>query len=142
MKEITGKSTQAGVRIAIEPEPLQVVHDSRDMLRLIEEVGSPMLKVNLDVGHAYCTDDSVVESIRQLGPHIVHNHLEDIKDRVHKHLHPGEGDMDLRAVCEALAAVGFCGYYTIDLFSIADDPEGHAVRARKELLRVAGAVPS
>jgi sugar phosphate isomerase/epimerase len=137
MKELTAKAEAAGIRIAIEPEPLQVINDTADMLRMLDEVGSPALKVNLDVGHAYCTDDDILESIRRLGPAIVHTHIEDIKDRIHKHLHPGEGDMDLRAVCRTLAEVGYSGYYTIDLFSIADDPEGHARRARSELLSVA-----
>jgi len=136
MKDLAAKAEEAGVRIAIEPEPLQVVNDTGDMLRLIEEVASPMLKVNLDIAHAYSTDDDILESIRQLGTNIVHTHLEDIKDRVHKHLLPGEGDIDLRAVCETLAEVRFEGYYTIDLFSIADDPEGHAMRARERLLEI------
>ena len=112
----------AGVTLAVEPEPLLVIGSSQDALAMIEAVGSPALKVNLDVGHAQITDDDVPASIRELGPAIAHLHLEDIAGRVHRHLPLGEGDMDLGAIREALDEIGYAGPYVVDLFGQDIDP--------------------
>jgi sugar phosphate isomerase/epimerase len=112
----------ANVTVAIEPEPLLVIGSSQDALDMIEAVGSPALKVNLDVGHAQITDDDVAASIRQLGPAIAHLHLEDIAGRVHRHLPFGAGDMDFGAVRQALDDIGYSGPYVVDLFGQEMDP--------------------
>jgi sugar phosphate isomerase/epimerase len=112
----------AGVTVAIEPEPLLVIDSSQDGLAMIEAVGSPALKINLDVGHAAITDDDVAASIRQLGPAIAHLHLEDIAGRVHRHLPFGAGDIDFAGVRQALEDVGYSGPYVVDLFGQDMDP--------------------
>ncbi len=112
-----------GVVLALEPEPGLLVADCSDMLDLIEWAGSPRLKVNLDVGHAFLTEDDLVESINRLAGEIVHAHFEDMPAGEHRHLIPGDGDMDLPEVIGALRGVGYRGYLTVDLFDIADAPE-------------------
>ncbi len=117
-----------GVVLAVEPEPLLVVDNSRDMVAMMKAVGSPRLRVNLDIGHAMVTDPDPAESIRLLGSAIVHLHLEDIKGRVHRHLPLGEGDIDFTAVRRALAEIHYQGPYVVDLFGV-DDPKAAAARA-------------
>jgi sugar phosphate isomerase/epimerase len=117
-----------GVTIALEPEPLLVVDNSRDMLAMLEAVGSRHLKVNFDVGHAQVTDDNPAESIRLLGSAIAHIHLEDIKDRVHRHVPFGEGNIDFGAIAQALADIKYEGPYVADFFNI-EDPKAFAARA-------------
>jgi sugar phosphate isomerase/epimerase len=117
------------VTIAIEPEPLLVVASSADAARMIEQVGSPRLCVNLDVGHAYLTDDDLPASIRMLGERIVHLHLEDMASGVHRHLPFGEGDIDFAAVRDALAEISYAGPYVIDLFGQDHPPEEVAAEA-------------
>ena len=112
-----------GVLIALEPEPGHFLHSSADMVRLLHEMGSPCLKVNLDIGHAFLTDPDVTRTIRTLAASIVHVHIEDMPVGVHQHLVPGEGDIDLPSVHDALRGAGYSGYYTVDLFDIASDPE-------------------
>lgn len=112
----------AGVTLAIEPEPLLVIGSSQDALAMIEAVGSPALKINLDVGHAQITDEDVAAMIRQLGPAIAHLHLEDIAGRIHRHLPFGAGDMDFGAIGQALDEIGYAGPYVVDLFGQDIDP--------------------
>ena len=119
---------ESGIRIAVEPEPLLLVGGSLEALDLIAAVGSTALKVNLDVGHAFITDDDLAESVRRLGSAIVHIHLEDIKGKVHRHLLPGEGDIDFRGLRKALDGVGYAGPYVADLFNLGDDPAATAGR--------------
>ncbi|MFC1713584.1 sugar phosphate isomerase/epimerase family protein [Candidatus Poribacteria bacterium] len=128
LKDLTAFAEKHGVNVAIEPEPLLIVDDINDMLRMIDDVGSPNLKVNLDVGHAYITDPDLPDSIRRLGDAIVHAHLEDIKDKVHSHLELGEGDIDFDAMHKAFEETGYSGFYVADLFRLGEDPSGVATR--------------
>lgn len=114
---------ELGVTIAVEPEPLLVVASSADAVRMIEQVGSPRLCVNLDVGHAYLTDDDLPDAIRMLGERIVHLHLEDMARGVHRHLPFGQGDIDFAAVRQALDEIGYAGPYVVDLFGQDLPPE-------------------
>ena len=129
LKDLTASAERRGVNVAIEPEPLLVVGDTDDTIRMMDMVSSPNLKVNLDIGHAYITDPSLPESIKRLGKAIVHTHLEDIKDKVHNHLEPGQGDIDFAAMHRAFMAIGYNGYYVVDLFRLGDDPSGFATRS-------------
>jgi sugar phosphate isomerase/epimerase len=122
-----------GVTLAIEPEPLLVIGSSQDMLDMMQAVGSPRLKVNLDIGHAQITDNDLAASVRQLGSAIVHLHLEDIKDRVHRHLMFGRGNIDFSALRQALADVGYSGPYVADLFGFTEPPAEFAARALSEM---------
>jgi protein FrlC len=130
------KAQACGVRVAIEPEPGLAVGSSAEMKALLDRTGSPALAVNLDVGHAFLTDPDVCDSIRLLGPAIAHTHVEGMAAGVHKHLLPGEGDLDLVAVCRALAEIDYRGYCTIDLFSIADDPTHWAALALEAMREI------
>jgi sugar phosphate isomerase/epimerase len=122
-----------GVSLALEPEPGHFLHSTADALRLMEQLAHPCLGVNLDVGHAYLTDPDVARSITDLGRGLLHTHVEGMPAGVHKHLLPGQGDLDLAAVLAALDAAGYAGYLTVDLFDIAQDPEGAARGARAGL---------
>ncbi len=128
LRDLTPLAQDRGVNVAVEPEPLLVVGDIDDMIRLMEDVDSPRLKVNLDIGHAYITDPSLPDTIRQLGDAIVHTHIEDIKDKVHNHLELGQGDIDFAAMHAAFKEIGYDGYYVVDLFRLGHDPSGVATR--------------
>jgi sugar phosphate isomerase/epimerase len=123
------------VVLAVEPEPKLVIGSSADMAALIKAVGSPRLKVNLDIGHALLTDPDLAETVRQLGAAIVHLHLEDMKRDVHKHLLFGEGDIDFPALRTALAEIGYRGPYVADLFGQADAVTA-ATRALADMRRI------
>jgi sugar phosphate isomerase/epimerase len=124
---------ELGVTIAVEPEPLLVVASSADAARMIEQVGSPRLRVNLDIGHAFLTDDDLAASIRMLGEQIVHLHLEDMAAGVHRHLPFGAGDIDFSAVRQTLDDVGYAGPYVVDLFGQERRPEEVAAEALQGL---------
>jgi protein FrlC len=136
LEVLLARATDLGVRIAVEPEPGLAVGSSADMKQLLDRLDSPHLGVNLDVGHAFLTDDDVCATVHTLGPSVLHTHFEGMPGHEHKHLLPGEGDIDLPSICRALADTGYEGYCTVDLFSIADDPLGWADRALVGMRRV------
>jgi sugar phosphate isomerase/epimerase len=137
MKRLCELAEARGIRIAIEPEPLFVIGNIDDMLRIADAVSSPALRVNLDIGHAEVTEGDVPGAIERLGDLIVHTHLEDIAGRVHKHLIPGEGNIDFAAVFAAFDRVGYRGIHTIDLFGLGDRAADSARAALAALRRLA-----
>jgi sugar phosphate isomerase/epimerase len=132
------RAERLGVILAMEPEPGLLIDDVDDMLRLIERMDSEHLRVNLDVGHAFLTEDDVPGAIMRLGDLIVGAHIEDMPSGEHRHLVPGEGDMDLPAVLEALDATGFNGWLTVDLFDIADAPDEAAAASLARMRDLVG----
>ncbi|MCX7600272.1 MAG: sugar phosphate isomerase/epimerase [Armatimonadetes bacterium] len=126
---LAASAAQAGVTLAVEPEPGLMVSSVADALRLLDEVDSPALAVNLDVGHAFLTEGDVVAAIGALAGTIVHVHFEDMPATEHRHLLPGQGDMPLADVVVALWDAGFRGVLTVDLFGPYDDPLAVAVQA-------------
>jgi sugar phosphate isomerase/epimerase len=105
-----------GVILAKEFEPDFVVDSTRRLLWLFEEIPSPHLAANLDLGHAFLNDSDPLQAIRLLGPKIVHCHIENMAIGIHDHLVPQEGDIDLGAYLQTLAAIGFRGGMALDIY--------------------------
>ena len=105
-----------GVTLAQEFEPGFVVGSTADLLRLFEEIASPHLAANLDLGHVFLCDPDPLDAIRQIGDKIVHGHVENMAHGIHDHLLPHEGDMDLGAYIRTLTEVGFAGGLALDLY--------------------------
>lgn len=105
-----------GVILAQEFEPGFIIGSTLDLLRLFDAIPSTNLAANLDLGHVFLCDPDPLESIRLLGPKIVHGHIENMRTGVHDHQVPQEGDMGLGAYLKALDAAGFTGALALDLY--------------------------
>ena len=117
-RELCNVAEERGVRLAVEYEPGFLITDADGLLRLFEAVGSPALGANLDLGHAFLCEDDALGAIARLGDRIFHCHIENMCRGVHKHRLPWEGDMDLGAYIKALAAAGFDGALSLDLYGV------------------------
>jgi sugar phosphate isomerase/epimerase len=115
LQTLCRRAAGAGVVMAFEPEPGMHVESMADFDRIADAVGSPALRLTLDVGHAHLTEDSAIETVRRHAARIANVHLEGMKRPVHDHLAPWEGDLDLRAVLRALDEVGYAGPATFEL---------------------------
>ena len=70
--------------------------------------------------------------------HTKHYHLEDIAStRVHQHLIPGHGAIDLEATIRAIDASGYDGWVTVELYPYIDQPDDAAREARDYLIGLA-----
>lgn len=114
--ELLNLASGYGVKIAIEPEVLNLITTTKDFLNLCERMGYDNLVCNFDVGHAFLTDEDMFESIKLLGDKIVHAHVEGMNRGEHMHLLPGEGDMNLPAVIQALKDINFDGCMALDIY--------------------------
>lgn len=109
------------VVLAQEFEPDFIVGSTADLLRLFDEIPSPYLVANLDLGHVFLCDPEPLTSIRQVGRKIAHAHVENMRAGVHDHMLPWDGDMHLGTYLQTLADVGFEGGLALDLYK--DDYE-------------------
>jgi len=134
LEAVVGAADLAGVDLAFEPEPGQLIETTADLKALLEAVDHPRLGANVDVGHAWCAGDDPAEAIRLLGRRVKHLHLEDIRDRVHYHLIPGEGgEIDFAAIRRALDEIGYAGAAAVELYTYADEPDRAATEAYRVL---------
>jgi len=125
-----------GVRIALEYEPGLLIERASQAADLFAAVASPALGLNLDVGHAWVVGEAPATVVRTMGTaRLFHLHLEDIRDRVHYHRVPGDGEIDFAALFAALAEIGYDGAAAVELYTCVDAPEQAAAAARAYLRR-------
>ena len=115
-RQLTAVAKDNGVILAKEFEPGFVVGSTQELIRLFEEIPSPHLAANLDLGHVFICDPQPVESIHQLGEKIVHCHISGMPAGVHDHVLMSEGDMDLPVFLGALRDIGFHQGLALDLY--------------------------
>ena len=124
------------VDVGIEYEPELLVECTEEVLALIDDIGRDSLGINLDVGHAAVYGEDPAEAIRRSAGHVTGLHLEDIVGGIRgKHYHriPGEGDLDFRAIFDALDDIGYEGFATLELYTYPDRPDEAAREAYEAL---------
>ncbi|HTU24390.1 MAG TPA: sugar phosphate isomerase/epimerase family protein [Pirellulales bacterium] len=131
----------SGVNLLIEPEPGLLIETFGQYLEFIERIDSPQVGLNFDVGHAYCVGEDPQDWVARMASHTRHYHFEDIAStRVHKHLIPGTGSIDFAATLRAIAATGYDGWLTVELYPYVDEPDNAAREAQAFLARTAAEI--
>jgi len=121
---------QVEVGLLIEPEPGLMIERFDEYLRFVERIDSPWIGLNFDIGHAYCVGEDPQHWVAKMAKHTRHYHFEDIAaTRVHRHLVPGRGAIDFEATLAAIAATGYDGWITVELYPYIDDPDAAAREA-------------
>jgi sugar phosphate isomerase/epimerase len=135
LKPVAEHAVEAGVQLLIEPEPGLLIETAEQFEEFMRHIDSPAVGLNFDIGHFYCVGDDPAPTVHRLARFIRHFHLEDIAaTRVHHHLIPGEGAIDFPAVFQAMDAIGYQGWVTIELYPYVDDPDAAARTARERIL--------
>ena len=132
---------ELGITLAIEPEPGLLLQTTAEYRQWKQQFfgDEPLVKMNFDVGHAFCVGEDPAAVAREMASEYAHIHLEDIADtRVHQHLVPGQGALDFEALFAALDGVGYDGWVTVELYPFLDDAAGVAKKAMKYLRRLLG----
>jgi sugar phosphate isomerase/epimerase len=115
--ELARYAEPRGVVIALEPHVGQAFDLPEKVVWLMEEVGSPHFRLNLDNSHFECMGRDLDEYIPLLGPYAVHTDLKDQRGRYpdHQFLVPGEGDFDYARYLKAMDAAGYTGCVTVEI---------------------------
>jgi sugar phosphate isomerase/epimerase len=134
-----GLAHDSGIRLAIEPEPANVIHDAKTARRILDELASPHLGIILDAANLLSPEtlarqqEVIAEATSLLGQSLLLAHAKDIDAAGHV-VAPGEGAVDLLSFTRALRAVG----YDDALIAHGFSGEKTAAAAR-ELERLVGA---
>ncbi|MFJ3669267.1 sugar phosphate isomerase/epimerase family protein [Streptomyces sp. NPDC090106] len=117
LEPVVEAAADAGVPLAVEPEPGHLLATLSDFHRLRRALGDPgPLGLTLDIGHCQCLEPEPPEDcVRAAGPWLRHVQIEDMRRGVHEHLPFGEGEIDVPAVLAALAGTGYRGLTVVEL---------------------------
>jgi len=116
LQRVLDYADRRDVLIGFEPEPGMLIDTMAAFDELLGRVGSPRLRLTLDIGHLHCQGETpIAEVIRTWGDRLVNVHIEDMRARVHEHLMFGEGEIDFPPVIAALAEVGYDGGVHVEL---------------------------
>ncbi|MDY0220342.1 MAG: sugar phosphate isomerase/epimerase family protein [Desulfobacterium sp.] len=139
LEQVLPRAREQGVLLLIEPEPGLLIETSDQYISFMEEFSHPNLGLNLDIGHFFCVGEDPVETIIKLKDHACHYHLEDIpENREHRHILPGQGGIDIKAVLNTIERTGYKGFVTVELYPYLDKPEKAAVEARTYIRDICG----
>ncbi len=108
-----------GVIVAIEPlnrYETNMINNGREGLRLVNEVGSPALKVMYDTYQMNIEESCFVQSIKQAGEQLAHVHVADSN-----RLAPGRGHIDFKKILRALQSIDYQGYLSLEVYSISPE---------------------
>ncbi|PIF23608.1 TIM barrel protein [Candidatus Pantoea floridensis] len=87
-----------------------------DTLALVEAVNSPALKMNLDLYHAQIGEGNLIALIRRCGAAIGEIQVADVPGRQQ----PGTGEINYRAIAQALRAEGYAGTVALEGWASGD----------------------
>ncbi|MBI3215754.1 MAG: TIM barrel protein [Mycobacterium sp.] len=99
---------------------------AQDTLALVEAVGHPNVKMNLDLYHAQIGEGNLVELVRRCGAAIGEIQVADVPGRCE----PGTGEIHYPAIARALADIGYTATVAMEGWAAGDSTAAlHAFRA-------------
>jgi D-psicose/D-tagatose/L-ribulose 3-epimerase len=115
LREICSYAEGYGVYLALEPTnrcATDFMNTCQQALKMIEDVGSPMLKIHLDTYHMNIEEKSAPMAILDAGTDLFDLHVSE-NDRGT----PGTGSIDWRGIRDALVRIGYDRYVVIEAFT-------------------------
>lgn len=106
-----------GVVVALEPHVGSALDVPDKAVWLVNQVGSPYLRLNFDISHFEVMGIPTGDSVAALAPLAAHTHVKDQRGLVpdFEFLIPGEGPFDFVAYLRAMAQAGYTGYITAEV---------------------------
>lgn len=116
---------RADVTFCLENLNTQVDHPgvpfarATDTLALVAAVGSPYLRLNLDLYHAQIGEGNLIELVRSALPFVGEIQVADVPGRCE----PGTGEINYPAIARALAGLGYRGTIAMEAWASGDDEQ-------------------
>jgi sugar phosphate isomerase/epimerase len=111
LTEIADTAAEHDVTMVIEPtsHDTNMCEDAFDAIELMEDVGSPNVKLMFDTFHVLYRREVMTDYVADMGANLHHIHMSD-NDR----LPPGAGYGDFPGLIDALLDIGYDGYLTME----------------------------
>ena len=130
------RGVERGVTICLEPlapSETNFLNTAEETIALARRLGSPALKVMLDV-KAMCSEAKPIpQVIRESAGEFAYFHANDRNLKG-----PGFGDVDFVPIAAALDEVGYDGTVSVEVFQFEEGPETIATRSRDYLRQTFG----
>ncbi|HGE73120.1 TPA: hydroxypyruvate isomerase [Candidatus Poribacteria bacterium] len=114
-----------GLILCVEPLNVLVNHKgyylstSEEGFQIIDEVGSPNIKLLFDIYHQQITEGNLIANITANIDKIGHFHLADVPGR-HE---PGTGEINYRNVFKSIAGTNYQGFMGLEYWPIGSDDD-------------------
>ena len=124
---------QAQLTLVLEPLNTKVDHPgyylqtAKEGFEILDEVGSPAVKMLFDIYHHQIMEGNVIQDITKNISKIAHFHVADVPGR-HE---PGTGEINYANVFRAIASTGYQGFVGLEF-----KPSGNAEEALKGVLKL------
>lgn len=115
LKEVSQIAGDCGVTLGLEPLnrfETDMVNTVDQALSILDEVGSPHLKIVLDTFHSNIEEKDIPATIRKIGKDLLCHVQANESDRGT----PGTGHLEWQGIREALADIGYEGAVVIETF--------------------------
>lgn len=103
------------MKVALEPHPWRMMHNAAGMMRIIEQVKSEVIGLNLDPSHLYPSGEMAHAVAYEVGKRVFNTHFSDNDGVTNAHWRPGKGRQDFRALLIALNDIGYTGALSLEL---------------------------
>lgn len=125
---VLARAEREGITLVVEN--IEDVNPA-DRRALVEALGSPVLALSVDTGHAHYAHVShrappVDYFVRDAGPRLAHVHLQDADGHADRHWPPGRGSVNWPAVFDALDEIDARPRLVLELRDAAFIPEAMA----------------
>jgi hydroxypyruvate isomerase len=133
LKAAAPLAEQAQLTLVLEPLNTKVDHPgyylqtAKEGFEILDEVGSPSVKMLFDIYHHQIMEGNVIQDITKNISKIAHFHVADVPGR-HE---PGTGEINYANVFRAIAASGYQGFVGLEF-----KPSKTADEALREVLRL------
>lgn len=115
LKEVCGYAEDKGIYLALEPLnrfETDFINICSDVMKMIDEIGSPMLKIHLDTFHMNIEEKSSADAIRAAGDNLYMIHTSE-NDRGA----PGTGQVNWLEIAKAVKETGYDRWAVIESFT-------------------------
>ena len=103
-----------GMRFSIENHTHTMMPVTDTFLRLWDSLRDPALGFNLDCGWAMNQREYPPVAVYKANHHLMNVHARDIDARMREYVPIGDGVMDLKAIADAVKAMGFKGFISLE----------------------------
>jgi len=121
MRSCIERAKGYGLKFSIENHTHTMMPVTDSFLRLWDAIRDPALGCNLDCGWAMNQREYPPVAIHKLNGHLLNLHLRDIDARMREYVPIGKGVMDLKAIADAVKAIKFEGFLSLEQDGSAED---------------------
>ncbi len=121
MRACLERAKAYGMNFSIENHTHTMMPVTDSFLRLWDAIRDPAFGCNLDCGWAMNQREYPPVAIYKLNKHLLNLHVRDVNATMREYVAIGQGVMDFKAIADAVKAVGFTGFLSLEQDGSGED---------------------